>query len=474
MEQPYPFNQISPAADRYEDPIDVYLEQRQFDKPLPPTPRRPSSVYSTQRPESHRFRHNHVRNEVLPLTTLTPTKYRSSTSKLPDQTPTRPELMREADTHAVSDSFIETVRSKQGALAIPTPTNVQEYGGHKLKKMTTSQKNVKHAMDTASQYDAIGLAEKYTAVLHTQSSTLTRLTCEPYISSSQSYGYLPSLMSPRITDVVDYSLMPAPLHIGTFEERKRPLSDFSASSSGTEENRTGIKDSIRSIARGTLSLRNDLENKIGDADSATIARSQHVTSHTPHLQSRVGSSTRQRRLSLQHGIGDMYDTLASWTSVSKRSRPGAINVQGPANRRAPRIRSPAVPLSPYQALGTKAWQMPSKSSRGAAMTKMFKSTQTDRIPAPSRNSGQTVFGGAQASSPWHDNETKERSSWSVVSKVASTIQNGQAHMESAVGLNTSRVKRTKSEKRRAELKNKIVVVKSGNPNSVGGRPGHWV
>ncbi|KAI4158386.1 MAG: hypothetical protein LQ342_007472 [Letrouitia transgressa] len=470
IEKHYPSNQSSPATDRYQDPIDMYLEQRQFDKPLPPTPRRPSSVYSMQRLESHRFQHNQV---LPPAILLTTTKYRSSTSKLPDQTPARPELIREADTHAISDSLIETVRSKQGALAVPNPTSVEEYGGHKLKT-TTSQENIKFDMDTAPQYDATDLAENYTAVLHTQSSTLARFTWEPYIGNSQSNGYLPSPMSPRIIDVVDHSLVPAPLLFGTFEECQRPLSHFSTSSSSTEESRTGIKDSIRSIARRALSLRDDSENEIGDTDSATIAKGQHGASHTPQLQSRVGSSIRQRRLSLQHGIGDMYDTLASWTSASKRSRPGVIDIQGSASRRAPRMRSSAVPLSSYQVLGTKAWQVPPQSSKGAAMTKMFKSTQGNHIPAPPKNNGRTFFDGAQASSPWPDNEPKGRSSWSVVSKVASMIQTGQVHMESAVGLNTSRVKRSRSEKRRAELKNKIVVVKSGNTNSVGGRLGHWV
>ncbi|KAL9046045.1 MAG: hypothetical protein Q9214_001025 [Letrouitia sp. 1 TL-2023] len=373
-----------------------------------------------------------------------------------------------------NSSKTRTERSKQRALAVPTPTNVQEYGGQKLKTKTTSQDNIKHDMDTATQYDAIGLAENYTAVLHTQSSTLAKFTWEPYIGNSQSYGYLPSPMSPRITDVVDHSLVPAPLHFSTSEECERLLSHFSTSSSSTEESRTGTRGSIRSIVRRALSLRDDSENEIDDAESTIIARGQHVASHTPQLQSRVGSSIRQRRLSLQHGIGDMYDTLASWTSPSKRSRPRVIDIQGSANRRTPRMRNPAVPLSPYQVLGTKAWQMPPQSSKGAAMTKLFKSTPANHITAPPKNNGRTVFDGAQASSPWPDNEPKRRSSWSVVSKVASVIQHGQAHMESAVGLNTSRVKRTRSEKRRAELKNKIVVVKSGNTDSVDGRPGHWV
>ena len=47
----------------------------------------------------------------------------------------------------------------------------------------------------------------------------------------------------------------------------------------------------------------------------------------------------------------------------------------------------------------------------------------------------------------------------MAGKLASVFQNGTQSIEAAVGLGSEKAKKTKSEKRREELKRKIVLVK---------------
>ena len=60
----------------------------------------------------------------------------------------------------------------------------------------------------------------------------------------------------------------------------------------------------------------------------------------------------------------------------------------------------------------------------------------------------------------------------MIKKLATAFGNKTTQIESAMGLETNRVKRSKSEKKRAELKKKITVVGLGDGQHASG--GGWM
>ncbi|KAL8951960.1 MAG: hypothetical protein Q9222_002083 [Ikaeria aurantiellina] len=476
MEKPLKSKE-TPPFEIYQDPIDFYFEQDQLNKPLPPTPRKASSVYSMhmQRDERQQSRQHSIEDDLLPSSVfLAPTiyrsTYRSSTSRLPDPSPIRPKLTRDAQTHAATDPIVERRRdhAKKAGIQKHTTTLQQElsidsdstdppqlYPAQRLKA-TKSSSAEEHAGD-------------YTAVLHTRSSALPSSVVEPYHINHEGP---PSPMSPRITDVVDHSLVPAPLQFASFEESERPSSRFSSSSSEIESHHDGVRNSLKGVAWKAFHFRKSSKGT-DDTDWAAFTRFQEKASLTPRRQSRIGSFVSQRRASLQNGLADMYDTLTSLTGPSKNSKPAPIATKGPGKPRKPRIRSPAIPLTPYQEIGAKAFETASKSSK---KTTRSNKTRSDAASHVSLSSQDKKGQGIRFSMPTYGTprpEEKEAKSRSVVNKLASALQSGTVQVESAVGLNTMRVKRTKSEKKRQELKGKIKVIGLGRQDG-DGTSGHWL
>ena len=460
MEKPYTPREISPF-EIYQDPVDMYLDPTQLNKPLPPTPRKPSSVYSVQREEQQQSRPHEIRNDLLPSSVfLSPTMYRSSTSRLPDPTPTRPQLIRQAQTHAVSDPVIRRgrVRDAQPGVSARVPNLRQELAFESLSISRTQNSQIEEVapidVDRAEQH-----AGTYTAVLHTRSSVLPVTTPERYHVSERR---TPSPMSGRITDVVDQSLIPAPLQISSLDESERPPSRFSDSSSEAESHHDGLRNSIRGMARKAFHLRNDSKDT-DDTDWAAFTRFQEKTSLTPRRQSRVGSFVGQRRQSLQHSISGMYETLTNLTAPSKGPRPAPVTTDGPNKPRKPRVRSPAIPVSPYQEMGPKAWETGSKSSKKTTKSSKTRLEGASQMSLSSQDKKEHIRFSAPSynATSLQEKRPKPRS---VVTKLASALSSGTVQMESAVGLNTRRVKRTRSAKKREALKQKIKVVGLGEPN----------
>ncbi|KAI4168124.1 MAG: hypothetical protein LQ343_006657 [Gyalolechia ehrenbergii] len=459
MEKPYTPKEISPF-EIYQDPVDLYLDPAQLDKPLPPTPRKPSSVYSVQREEEQQAHPRTLRNDVLPSSTfLAPTTYRSSTSRLPDPTPARPQLIRQAQTHAASDPVIRPSRGKDekphSAARVSKLQRELSFDSLSISGMQSlPNKNVASVeADSAAEH-----ADSYTSVLHTSSSALPTSTAERYYVNHQR---APSPLSGRITDVVDQSLIPAPLQFNSFEESERPPSRFSSSSSEVEIHH--IRNSLRGMARKAFHLRKESKGT-DDTDWAAFTRFQEKASLTPRRQSRIGSFVGQRRESFQQSISGMYDTLTALSTPTRAPKPTPVTTNGPSKPHRPRVKSPAIPLSPYQEMGPKAWETASKSSKkttksskarleGASLVSFSLQDEQSRI----RFSIPTY--GAPSS---HEKEQKHRS---VATKLASAFSSGAVQVESAVGLNTVRVKRTRSEKKREELKRKIKVIGLGEPTS---------
>ncbi|KAI4247731.1 MAG: hypothetical protein L6R40_001317 [Gallowayella cf. fulva] len=455
MEKPLRSEETSPF-EIYQDPIELYLDRVQVNKPLPPTPRKPSSVYSMHRENEDHIQHYTSQNDLLPSSVfLAPATYRSSTSRLPDPVPIRPKLTREAQTHAVSDPVIERRRNQKEQQGVSTHmTNLhQEWsadtGSTAMSRAISSQQS--------STKGAEQFADNYTSVLHTRSSVMPTFTTEEYHVTQQQPL---SPMSPRITDVVDQSLMPAPLQFISFEESERPPSRFSSSSSEVGSHSGGIRNSLRGVARKAFHLKKESQTT-GDTDWAAFDRYQERRGSTPRRQSRLGSLVSQRRASIQQSIAGMYDTLANLTTTSKGAKPPRIVTEGSAKHHKPRIRSPAIPLSPYQIQGPKVWETSSKSSKKTMKSEKPMAEGASHVSLLSHDKkSQIRFSTPVYNSPL--TQEKEPKTRSMVNKLASAFQSGTVQMESAVGLNTTRVKRTKSEKKRQELKGKIKVIGLGD------------
>ncbi|KAL8835964.1 MAG: hypothetical protein Q9170_003121 [Blastenia crenularia] len=461
MEKPYTPKEISPF-ETYQDPVDLYLDQAQLNKPLPSTPRKPSSVYSTQKEEEQRSHQHKMGNGLLPTSVfLAPTTYRSSTSRLLDPLPARPQLVRQAQTHAASDPLIRRRRNENVQLgSTALVPNIQREMSFDSLSIPGIQSIQEKCLIHVNGDDAEQHAETYTSVLHTRFSGLPTLAIEQYRIKHQR---TPSPMSGRITDVIDQSLMPAPLRISSFEESERPPSRFSSSSSDLESNREGLRDSIKGIARKAFHLRKPSKDT-DDTDWAAFTRFQERASLTPRRQSRIGSFVGQRRESLQQSISGMYETLTSLTASSKGPRLTPVATNGLSKPHKPRIKSPAIPLSPYQEIGPKAWETASRLSRKTSKSSKARLEGTEKISLSLQDKDAHV----RFSTPMYKSRSlqgKEQKSRSVVTKLASAFSNGTVQLESAVGLNTMRVKRSKSQKKREELKRKIKVIGLGEPDT---------
>ena len=427
---------------------------QQSEKPLPPTPRRPSSIYTVSQHGQDIPYDNRIVDDYLSTEYLQPKAYRSSTSEIPDQPPARPKLLQLAQTYAVSDPVVERRRVNQSTskgrnLSPGTSNSDGEY-------MQRSRKLEKK--------DAQWHAENYESVLHTRSSTLQAAAPDPYYPT---HGNKASPMSPRITDVVDQTLVPSPLRFSNLEDGQEPESRFSSDSSEAGSLHSSLRDSIKKTARKAFHSHKETQ---GETDN------QHLAP-PPKSNSRIGSVGSGRRVSLQHGIEDMYDTLTSLYSTSPKakvvtpksatSKPAAMDFENTRKVRLPReYRSPAIPMSPYQKLGPKAWEKESPSSKSSKVSFLTpfgsneKDTATKATPVSSKN---------RPSSPATSRGLKKPS---LAHRLASTLQNGSEKIEHAMGIESNKVKRTRSQKRREELKKTIVVVGLGDRQQAGG--GRWV
>ena len=414
-----------------------------LEKPLPPTPRKPSSVYSLQNDETTKMRIKTLQNEVPPLDSmLQPMAYRSSTSVVPVNSAARPPLLGNQEGHAVSDPVLERRRAQREDLAELGIHSSQLLNQHPTSDLPAqpkpdSQRSIEpniHGLG-ADQH-----ANTYESILDTRSSIIPNFTTEPYFS----HAYLPSQMSSRITDVIDHSLVPPPLRYNITTEDTRLSSRFSASSdSSSDIFQSSIRETLRTYARKVFRSRKPPV----PAKRKKTVETKHSLDSTFLNSRRRGSGAGQRRTSIQMGLSHMY------TSLRKLSIPSSSpKVSGTTKKtRLPReLRSPAIPITSYQKIGTKAWE---KSAKSRKRSRPESATSTQFL-FPSRKS---------KSSPTYNyqkgNETPRPAS--IVNKITTAFHNGSLQVESAMGLNTRKKKRSKAELRREELKKKIVVLGLG-------------
>lgn len=429
------------------------------EKPLPPTPPDSSSVYSVQTDGMNPAQEKDAPNGLLPpQSVLKQTPYRESTSRLPDTTPPRPKLAQDLQAHALSEPILEARQLERQDFEMIDIYQSQFPTSKMRTDWAPSKIDHSRAEPHRGATDADQHASNYKAVLHSHSSNLPTSTCEPY----SDYSYLPSQMSSRITNVIDQSLLPPPLRYSRHEEKSRPSSHFSTSSSESYGFPYGVRDSIRTYARKALRL----DKKTHKKTQSGTSEMPLVSSLAPRRPSTTDSTIGQRRGSIQQGISNMYDTLASFSiqpTKPKPKPPASIQIPDENKVRVPRgIRSPAIPTTPYQKLGRESWEKPKSGKR--LKSPDFKSTRTSDFPNPHGNDMDTLSYSTPITAK----------SVSIMNKITSAFHTGTVQVETAAGLNKLSIKRIKTERRREALKKKIVVIGLEN-HSPGGRDDHdWV
>lgn len=431
------------------------VAQGMAEKPLPPTPRTSSSIYSVQYDGRNNIRKQSSSDALLPpQTTLQPTAYRASTSKVLDARSKRPKLVQDVQAHAISDPILEKRRLQQQDIE-KTETHWSQSPIQRMKSNFAAPSgsiNESLAAPNNGTKGAEKYASHYESLLHTRSAALPTFTPEPY----SDYDYLPSSMSPRITDVVDRSLLPPPLSYNTIEEMKRPSSAFSSSSSDLEGFQDGIGNSLRAYARKALHLRRTSFERDNRKKASSIAT----------------SDAGPRRGSIQRGISSMHDTLAKFSITSQPPKSkGAMDINGATNTRVPReLWSPAIPITRYQQMGKKAWQSSRSSKRSKSQTPSSKSGKTSYFSNPPGERTSYFSDPAGGGTSYFSNSAPENNSiakfspslaarpGSMAKKIASAFHTGTTRVENAMGLNKPNTRLTQSERRREELKKKIVVI----------------
>lgn len=470
-------NGLEKVISRGSIPFDIFedLIEKYLDKPLPPTPRKPSSVYSRHMEEIvGSYRDSRPRDEIEPTEFfLKPTTYDSSTSRILDTRPARPQLNHQA--HAESDTVVDRWHTRQRT---DRTTEVRSGSASNLRRSRSSRIDSfvgrsPFAKPKKSTRKAETLATEYREALRGRSPAPPVIEAIPYYSEND---YFPSPISATITDVVDHSLMPQPLRVSSFDS-ERPSSHFSMTSSDSDTDRVhhGVRDSLKAYARKAFHLPKasaedkERERIISNAE----AKYPYMSPPSSRRPSRLGSIASQRRASIQQGLSHMYDTITS-LSIG----PAKMKYSTDAKKRAQiskELRSPAIPTTAYQQLGTKAWETPKspKSPKLKSPSKRHFSFRSgsQQSAASSRQGSPTPSQCSKARSP--RSPMSPRSPRVVTSKIAAAVHGGTAQVGSLLGIESSARQEARTEQWREQLKKKIVMIGTADQYP-DGRVDRWV
>ncbi|CAF9937582.1 hypothetical protein IMSHALPRED_000468 [Imshaugia aleurites] len=302
-----------------------------------PTSRKESRTYTNLNAERPRTPRSALQDEVLSSRTfLAPPGTRSSTSRVPDKVPLRPQLTRDAQTQGASDSMTRKQPLGDAFLtewkAPDYEYSDDEYGS----SLPASRKNSSHGSWAPSEHtrSAEERAKDYTSVL-------PAFAPEAFCSESD---FWPSEMSARITDVFDESLMPAPLVLTGNSEDRKLSSQFSSSDSEVDSLHDGSRPSLRSRAKKAFNSRKASQERKEKA---------HADSK-PSQHSQGGELSPAKRASLQSGIDDMYNTLTGLCSPTKpKMKHDSTNSKSKAIARD--LRCQATAIAADQKSGKKSW-----------------------------------------------------------------------------------------------------------------------
>ena len=230
---------------------------------------------------------------------LAPPESRSSTSKVPDKVPSRPQLARNAQTQGAPDF---PARKSPLGNSVFSGWKAPEYEysddeyGSSLPASREASRQGSWAPSEPTQ-SAEERARDYTAVL-------PAFVPEPFDSEST---FWPPEMTARITDFFDGSLMPAPLVLSGNSEDRKLSSQFSSSDSEVDSLRDDSKPSLKARARNAFHSRKASQERREKA-CADLKVSQHC---------QADESSTAKHNSLQNGIDEMYSTLTGLYSPAK-------------------------------------------------------------------------------------------------------------------------------------------------------------
>lgn len=427
---------------------DSMIDDLDIDKPLPPTPprRKASSVYSSG--------HDDLINSYLGLVArdegnpsdiyLQPVIYSSSSPQIPTGNVSR----------------LSAYQKSQEPLSAPLPSEHQSVSVPRLKatrrgpsdhrqpkQSPTLSENI--AQET-KVFDHVAVGRKYEA---------QRAVPPPRLPTPQGFKAVlydaeqrrrPQQSSSRGKEAIDRSLVPAPLSL-----RKSQLTDdvesshFSVSSSGSDDGslHTGLRHSVRAYARKALHLHKSTPEEKETKRVMSVASAKYPfmdASSSSRRPSKFGSLSSERRASIQQGLSNVYHGVAkisTWTPIPTSNKKKRDTI--------PReLRSPAIPITPYQQLGPKAWEPAPKSPKSP---KPKKKPPKGKTPFAILSSSKREAKGPDTPYPHLDRQ----------SQVEPTRGKG------------AKLQRTASEKRRDELKSKIVVVKAADQH-LDGKVTHWM
>ncbi len=216
--------------------------------------------------------------------------------------------------------------------------------------------------------------------------------------------------------------------------------------SDDEDAHTGLRDSVRAYARKAFHLRQSTAQEKEKKRVMSVASAKYAFMEPPSLTRRPSafSISTERRASIQRGVATVKERvskLANWSPV-----PGTNDKKSPIPRE---LRSPAIPITPYQQLGTKAWEPPSRPPRSPKQRKDT-GKEKEKEKAPKRKVPFAILSSSKTGSRGPDAPHPYR----------------------------PRLRRSASEKRRDELRAKIVVVRPPDVDreeeEQEGKVTHWV
>lgn len=428
------------------------------DKPLPPIPRRPSSTYSTHIDGTNVADRKLSENRTLPsYNVLRPTLYRSDVNTMPGTCSTRPKLANDLSVTVASYPIVERRRAQHvdfAKLSIHKSQSMSPNAAIFGSPVSSQHKNEKsNQIDNDRIRAADHHASNYQSVLHDKTTALPSLGPDLYFN----HYSLPSPTSPRITDVVDQSLVPPPLRYGTPEEKSRQSSYFSSSSSsGVGTVHRSVRNSLKSYARKAFHLKSSSHEQT-ENPKAQHSKFSSKNLPSPRRESRTGSAVTQRRASILQGISKMYDNLADFTATSSTRKP-SISIMSTKNKHISRERrSPAIPITPYQKLGRKALESGFKSPKTSIWSKSRQSESTRPNSLKYASEGHSKAERFRAPM-----EPRDPRPSSTANKILSTLQNGSEKEFAKESSRMGSIKAKSEIVRRQELKKKITVVGTGD------------
>lgn len=436
---------ILPSSRSFQDSTSQDMDT---DKPLPPTPprRKASSVYSSG--------HDNLIDAYLGLVTrddgnpsdiyLQPVRYSSSSPQI-----STGKAFKTSAYQQLQEPLSAPLPFQREAALNPRPKPITQISSdHRWPKQSPTLSE-RFAQET-KVVDHITVERRFDAQRAVPPPRLPTPPGFKAVLYDAEQKRRPQPSSRQSTEAIDRSLVPPPLSL-----RKTQLSDdvesshFSLSTSGSDDGslHTGLRHSVRAYARKALHFHKTTPEEKETKRVMSVASAKYPLmdpSSSTRRPSKFGSLSSERRASIQQGLSNVYHGVAkisTWNPIPSSNKKKRDTI--------PReLRSPAIPITPYQQLGPKAWEPAPKSPKSP---KQMKKAPKAKAPFAILSSSKREAKGPDTPYPHPERQSQDGSSRGKKPKL----------------------KRTASEKRRDELKSKIVIVKAADQH-LDGKITHWM